>query len=210
MRVYFKGVICLVAVTLTSCAAPAADDSFRPEQIIGMERAALERWGKGDPDGYFEIMAPEVVYFDPTVEARIDGLDALKKLIEPYRGKIFVGRFDMQRPNVQRRGDTAVLTFNLISYQTPPGGPEKAVARWNSTEVYSRIGPDVDILQFTPAGPLLCVRPYCSNQHYWQVYFDANRLIRESFGQAGFPAPMPGYAVTGTMAAPPYDSLSSR
>jgi small-conductance mechanosensitive channel len=24
----------------------------------------------------------------------------------------------------------------------------------------------------------------------WQVYFDANRVIRESFGQAGFPAPV--------------------
>jgi small-conductance mechanosensitive channel len=27
--------------------------------------------------------------------------------------------------------------------------------------------PDVDVLQFTPAGPLLCVRPYCANPHYW-------------------------------------------
>jgi small conductance mechanosensitive channel len=32
--------------------------------------------------------------------------------------------------------------------------------------------PDVDVLEFTPAGPRLCVRPYCSNEHYWQVYFD--------------------------------------
>ena len=62
--------------------------------------------------------------------------------------------------------------------------------------------PDVDILQFTPAGPQLCVRPYCANQHYWQVYFDTNRLIRESFGEAGFPAAMPAYAVSGTMPVP--------
>jgi small conductance mechanosensitive channel len=60
----------------------------------------------------------------------------------------------------------------------------------------------VDILQFTPAGPQLCVRPYCANQHYWQVYFDTNRLIRESFGEAGFPAPMPAYSVSGVMAGP--------
>jgi small conductance mechanosensitive channel len=59
--------------------------------------------------------------------------------------------------------------------------------------------PDVDVLQFTPAGPQLCVRPYCSNQHYWQVYFDTNRLIRETFGEAGFPVPMPSYAVSGIM-----------
>ena len=44
--------------------------------------------------------------------------------------------------------------------------------------------PDVDVLQFTPAGPQLCVRPYCNPQHYWQVYFDTNRLIRETFGDA--------------------------
>jgi len=49
--------------------------------------------------------------------------------------------------------------------------------------------PVVEILQLTPAGPLLCVRPFSSNQHYWQVYFDTNRVIRESFGEAGFPVP---------------------
>ena len=61
--------------------------------------------------------------------------------------------------------------------------------------------PDVDVLQFTSAGPVLCVRPYCSNAHYWQVYFDANRAIREAFGEAGYPAPMPTYALRGTPGA---------
>lgn len=49
--------------------------------------------------------------------------------------------------------------------------------------------PDVEILQFTPMGPVLAVRPYTNNEHYWQVYFDTNRLIRNAFGEAGFPAP---------------------
>ena len=35
----------------------------------------------------------------------------------------------------------------------------------------------------------LAVRPYCHTDHYWQVYFDTNRVIRESFGAAGFPVP---------------------
>lgn len=48
--------------------------------------------------------------------------------------------------------------------------------------------PDVHILSFTEFGPVLCVRPYCNNAHYWQVYFDTNKLIKESFGAAGFPA----------------------
>jgi small conductance mechanosensitive channel len=48
---------------------------------------------------------------------------------------------------------------------------------------------DVEILEFNLAGPVLAVRPYCHTDHYWQVYFDTNRAIRESFGAAGFPVP---------------------
>ncbi len=49
--------------------------------------------------------------------------------------------------------------------------------------------PTVEILEFTLAGPVLAVRPSCSNANYWQVYFDTNRLIREAFAEAGFAAP---------------------
>jgi len=55
--------------------------------------------------------------------------------------------------------------------------------------------PDVEILQFTLVGPVLAVRPYCHTDHYWQVYFDSNKLIREAFGEAGFPAPEPSYLI---------------
>ena len=30
---------------------------------------------------------------------------------------------------------------------------------------------------------------------YWQVYFDTNRVIRESFGEAGYPVPEQHYHV---------------
>jgi len=55
--------------------------------------------------------------------------------------------------------------------------------------VLSTPAPEVDILQLSMAGPVLAVRPYCNNAHYWQVYFDSNKLIRESFGEAGFAIP---------------------
>lgn len=55
--------------------------------------------------------------------------------------------------------------------------------------------PDVEILEFNFAGPVLAVRPYCNNQHYWQVYFDTNRTIRETLGQAGFPVPEQHFAI---------------
>ena len=49
--------------------------------------------------------------------------------------------------------------------------------------------PEVEILEFNLAGPVLVVRPHCHTNHYWQVYFDTNLAIRESFGTAGFPVP---------------------
>jgi small conductance mechanosensitive channel len=49
--------------------------------------------------------------------------------------------------------------------------------------------PDVEILNFTPEGPMLAVRPYTHTDHYWQVYFDTNRTIVETFTGAGYPIP---------------------
>ena len=60
---------------------------------------------------------------------------------------------------------------------------------------------DVEILEFNLVGPVLAVRPYCHNDHYWQVYFDTNRVIKESTESAGFPAPMPAQNVIVTQAA---------
>lgn len=56
-------------------------------------------------------------------------------------------------------------------------------------------GVEVDILDFTGLGPVLAVRPYCTNDNYWQVYFDTNRVMKESLAAAGFPAPMPAQTV---------------
>jgi small conductance mechanosensitive channel len=44
---------------------------------------------------------------------------------------------------------------------------------------------EVNILSITLAGPVLAVRPYCNSAHYWQVYFEANLIFRES----GFSVP---------------------
>lgn len=54
---------------------------------------------------------------------------------------------------------------------------------------------DVEILEFNLVGPVLAVRPYCHNDHYWQVYFEINRILREALAEAGFPAPMPAQNV---------------
>lgn len=59
--------------------------------------------------------------------------------------------------------------------------------------------PIIEIFEFTLAGPMLVVRPFCANEHYWQVYFDTNRMIRNTFGEAGFPAPEHHHFVHGAL-----------
>ncbi len=98
--------------------------------ILSMERTALDRWGKGDPSGYLEISSPDVVYFDPFLERRLDGLKALTDYYEKIRGQIRIDRDEMISPKVQVCGEAAVLTFNYVSYTG------KTQMRWNCTEVY--------------------------------------------------------------------------
>jgi len=106
-------------------------------EIIGLERAALERWGNGDPQGYLELMAADVTYFDPALEKRLDGLAAVKAYIIPFTGKIRIDSYEMINPQVQGDGEVAVLTFNLIDSVKRRDREENI--RWNSTEVYRRI-----------------------------------------------------------------------
>jgi small conductance mechanosensitive channel len=66
--------------------------------------------------------------------------------------------------------------------------------------VLAQPAPEVEILEFNASGPVLAVRPFCNNAHYWQVYFEANRLMRETFGQAGYPIPAGRLVINGQKA----------
>jgi small conductance mechanosensitive channel len=115
--------------------------------------------------------------------------------------KIFADTISNYSANPYRRVDLTATINNDVDHHRAIRLLRERLA--SIPNVLASPVPDVDVLQFTPAGPLLCVRPYCKNDHYWQVYFDTNRLIRESFGEAGFPAPMPSYSVKGGWTAPP-------
>lgn len=100
------------------------------ETLIALESAALRRWGNGDPSGFLEICAADVVYFDPYLEKRIDGLEALTRYYESFRGQVRFDRFELLDPCVQVVGELAVLTFNYASHVGDK------VTCWNCTEVY--------------------------------------------------------------------------
>ena len=74
------------------------------------------------------------------------------------------------------------------------GGADRGAAIARLTERMAAIpnvekspAPDVTILTFTPFGPMPVLRPYRHSDHYRQVYFDTNMVIREATGDGPFP-----------------------
>jgi len=86
----------LAIILATACAA--ATTPVQADTIIALERGALDRWGRGDPQGYLDLYARHVTYFDPMRDKRIDGLEAMKQALEPIKGLVKVDRYEMVGP----------------------------------------------------------------------------------------------------------------
>lgn len=100
---------------------------------------------------------------------------------------IFSGSIQNYSALPHRRVDCVAKIANGVD-------PLDAIARLKPvvaavSNVLTQPAPDIEILQFTPEGPLMCVRPYCHTDHYWQVYFDTHKAVVATFGAAGYPVP---------------------
>lgn len=107
--------------------------------------------------------------------------------------KIFSDNIQNFSANPFRRVDLVAQLNHAVDHKTAIYILKERLAK--IPNVVSNPAPDVEILTFNLAGPVLAVRPYCHTDNYWQVYFDTNRLIRESFGEAHFPVPEQHYVV---------------
>ena len=110
-------------------------------------------------------------------------------------GKIFGDTIQNFSANPYRRVELTAQLAHGVDPQAAIALLKPALAQ--VPNVMAEPAPDVEILTFNLSGPVLAVRPYCNNQHYWQVYFDTNRLIRDTFAHAGFPVPEQHYALRG-------------
>lgn len=107
-------------------------------EIIALERQALDRWGQGDPAGFLELYGEGVSYFDPATDSRLDGHQRMVDYYRPWTGGIHIARYDMLNPHVVVDGNMALLTYNLVNYDRDEAGVESVGTRWNSTTVFRR------------------------------------------------------------------------
>ena len=126
----------------------------------------------------------------------IDTLDNVRNIVG--NAKIFGDVIQNFSTNPYRRVELTAQLAHGVDVHTAMAVLKKALAA--IPNVMPSPAPDVEILTFNLAGPVLAVRPYCNNKDYWQVYFDTNRLIKETFTTAGFAVPEQHYVVRGVAA----------
>lgn len=110
----------------------------------------------------------------------------------PDNVRTFVGNNKIFSDTIQNFTTNPYRRVELTAQISGGADPALAVARLKDRlkqipNVTETPEPEVTIVSFTPFGPVLAVRPFCHNDHYWQVYFDGNMAIREVLGDSAFP-----------------------
>lgn len=92
------------------------EERLLAEHIIGLERAALDKWFKGDTSGYEKLWsARSFSYFDAVVTERVDDHESISAFLKTIHGKLFAESYEFRHPRVQAGKDMAVLTFQLFA-----------------------------------------------------------------------------------------------
>ncbi|QKE62014.1 mechanosensitive ion channel family protein [Aquipseudomonas campi] len=107
--------------------------------------------------------------------------------------KIFADNIQNYSHNAFRRVDLQAQLSGAADWKAAAALLKQRIAAIDN--VLATPAVDVEILEFNLVGPVLAVRPYCHTDHYWQVYFDTNKVLKDALGEAGFPAPMPAQMV---------------
>ena len=115
-------------------------------------------------------------------------------IVTPDNTVTVVGNGKAFGDNIQNFSALPVRRVDCVAKVANSVNPLDAIARLRPAivaipNVATEPPPDIEILEFTPEGPKLCVRPYTHTDHYWQVYFDTHKAVVETFGAAGYPVP---------------------
>jgi len=102
-------------------------------------------------------------------------------------GKIFGDTIQNYSSLPVRRVDRVAQLGNGVNPQDAIRRLKEAVAA--IPNVSKEMPPEINLLDMKLEGPVVSVRPYTNNDHYWQVYFDTNEAIVRVCTEAGWPAP---------------------
>jgi small conductance mechanosensitive channel len=124
----------------------------------------------------------------------------------PDNVKTIVGNNKIFSDNIQNFSANAYRRVELTAQLAHGVDPREAMALLQPAlckipNVVAKPAPEVTVLAFNPMGPVLAVRPYCHNSDYWQVYFDTNMFIRNTFVEAKYATPEQPLTIRSSAAA---------
>jgi hypothetical protein len=125
-------VTCLVLASVVSLGARAQAQDTAERDILALERASMEGWVKGDPEPLLRTLDPEITYIHVMTDTRLEGVAAVKALVEGYRGRPLFDSYEIVAPRIQGSGDLRVLTYQGLFRNG------SLTRRWNATQVYRR------------------------------------------------------------------------
>jgi len=123
---------CVISIGLCGTLLAEDADSGLTQELLALERGAMEGWRVGNPEPALALLDPDVTYFHYPLQTRLQGLPAVKALFEPYRGRPLFDTYELADPQVQVAGEAAILTYQLV---TDRGGAKE---RWNSSQVFEK------------------------------------------------------------------------
>ena len=89
------------------------------EHLISLEKAALEKWFRGDTSAYRELWSKNSFsYFDGVNPHRVEDHEAISAFLKTIEGKLFAEHYDFCCPRVQFGNDMALLTYQLYAKTT--------------------------------------------------------------------------------------------
>lgn len=108
--------------------------------------------------------------------------------------RTFVGNGKILNDSIQNYSANAYRRVDLVAQLAHTVDADDAIARLRTRiatipNVVATPAPVIEIIDATPSGPVLAVRPFTANAYYWDVYFATARAIREEFTRAGYPTP---------------------
>ena len=118
------------------------------------------------------------------------------------RARVFIGNSRFLKENLQNRVLGTLVRVDLKIVLPHGHDPDEAIRAIGERvralpAVSKEVAPQIGVLEFTSAGAVLAVRPFCDSKDYVSVLYETNAVIWEVFDAAGYPPPETYHGVRG-------------
>lgn len=132
--IYSAVLILVIPLLLITCKNKQAVPTYDEAKASVWEKikTANDRWASGDPMGFMECAAPDIIWSDDLgAQLRVTGYEALKAYLENFKGQIPPHQHILIDPVFQFYDDMVIVSYR---YQGTFEG--EAASPWKVTSVY--------------------------------------------------------------------------